>query len=351
MAIGTAAAIGLGLAGIGGIMDSRNKNKQAKQQNAFNQQQYKQAMGMMQQGPSAAETYGMGMLQNMGGQMPQAYQPMQVGMPNFNPQMADVGGYLQSGGFNTGQDSIMQMLRADPRTKVDETLQGMIDQQGNPFDTSEMFRALGVIDQRNTDSAVAQTRAGSSGLGQRFGSYMQRTEGNMRTQANENAAARNAGIQMQSYEAAQGRRMGGLGMLSGREQFNRSMNANLAQMLQQGGLSAAGLQLQGVGSNNAAMQAQAGMDLQSQLANQSAGLNAAQMNQQGMLAGQQNQAQILQTLLAAQQGRQVGNTNLLGLAGGQAPVAGPGYGGVIGGLGTAVMLPGVLRSNPLGGRR
>jgi hypothetical protein len=270
---GTAMALGMGANMLGGLLKGRGANKAAKKQNAYNQQAQQQFMGMMQPGVSPLETMGMNMLQGMQG-APGAGMNMMApdgGGPGLMPGGMPMVNMMAPGqNFNTGQDGLMQSLRSDPQTKVDETLGGIGHEGGNPFNTSELFRALGVMDQENTNQAVAQTRAGASGLGHRFGSYMANQEGNMRTQANNAAAARNAQIGMQSHEGAQARAMQALGMLSGREQFNT----------------------------------QAGMQ------------------------GQQNQMQLLQTLLGAQQGRMGQNMQLaqLGYGAGQ-PVAAPGYGG------------------------
>lgn len=343
MAIGTATAIGLGAAALGGFMSTRNKNKQAKRQEQYGQQQAQNFTGMMQQGPGAAE---MG-LQNFAGglQGPAAYNPQMVGAPGYTPEMANVQGMLSGSGFNTGQDALMQSLRTDPTAKSNQALQGIIEGGGNPFDTTQMFRALGVIDQRNTDSAVAQTRAGSSGLGQRFGSYMARQEGSMRQQANENAAARNAQIQMSSYGDAQQRLLAGIGQLSGNEQFAAQNRLAAAGQLQQGGLGAAGLQLQGVGQNNQAQQALAALTQQGQIANQGAGLQAAGLNQQGQLTTQAQQLQALMGQGQLAQGRQGQNIQLAGMSAGVgAPQGRESYGSLIGGLGSAIMAPGVLQS-------
>lgn len=289
MAIGTAAALGLGLGAqaLGGFLNSRNQNRAARRQDQYNSQARQQAMGMMQQGPSALEQMGAGLLQNWsGGGAP-------AGMMGFGQPMVNMmaqGGQMSPGQmFNTGQDGIMQSLMADPRTRVDQTLGGMIDNQGNPFDTSELFRALGVTDAANTEKAVAQTRAAAGGLGQRFGSYMARQEGDMRTQANNNAATRNAGIAMQSQGDAQQRMLAALGMASGREQFGTQMG----------------------------------------------------------MQGQQNQMQLLQTLLGAQQGRMGQNAQLAGMGYGMGqPVNAPGYGGMFTDLGQMGMMAGMMGQSP-----
>lgn len=260
MALGTATAIGLGLGVLGGYMNARSQNAAARQQNRFNQQMFGQAMGMMQNDPSQLE--GMGL--------------------NF---------------FNSGQDGLMQMLRADPRSKVDQTLQGIA--QGNTgFDNSQLFQALGLMDQQALDESVGGLRAGAPGLGQRFGTAMRGAEVDLRADAANQAAVRNAQIGMQSHEAAQARAMQALGLLSGREQFNI----------------------------------------------------------ESMLQGRGQQAGILQLLLAAEAQRRQGNVGLLQAAGGMGqPVAQPGYGGFLSGIGTLGLWAGMQRprqgptTSPAGG--
>jgi hypothetical protein len=148
------------------------------------------------------------------------------------------------GRFNMGQDGGMQALRADGNRQMNAmgVYQDIMRGGGNPFDTSEMFRALGAVDDRQMANAVAQMRAGATGLGQRFGGAMLNQEADLRRDMLQNLQARNAGIQSQAYEAAQGRLMGaadasqaaimqmiqqGYGMSMG----NRQMNAQLLGML------------------------------------------------------------------------------------------------------------------------
>lgn len=343
MAIGTATAIGLGAAALGGFMSTRNKNKQAKRQEQYGQQQAQNFQGMMQTGPSALEQQGQAMMGGM--TAPAAYTAQTVGGPGWTPESFNAQGALGGFGFNTGQDALMQSLRTDPTAKSNQALQAIIGGQGNPFDTSEMFRALGVMDQRATNTAVAQTRAGASGLGQRFGSYMARQEGDMRLRANEAAAARNAQIQMQSYGDAQQRLLASIGQLSGNEQFGAQNRLAAAGQLQQAALGAGNLQLGGVQANNAAQQALAAQQIQAAGMNQQAGLQAAGLNQQGQLTAQGQQMDALRTLMAAEQARTGQNVQLAGMAAGMgAPVGRESYGSLLGGLGSALTMPGVLAS-------
>lgn len=343
MAIGTATAIGLGAAALGGWMSTRNKNKQAQRQEQYGRQQAQNFQGMMQTGPSALEQQGAAMMGGM--TAPTAYNPQQVAGPSYTPEQFNAAGALGGFGFNTGQDALMQSLRTDPTQRSNTALQSIIGGQGNPFDTSALFQALGVMDQRATNTAVAQTRAGASGLGQRFGSYMARQEGDMRLRANEAAAARNAQIQMQSHGDAQQRLLQSIGMLSGNEQFGAQNRLAAAGQLQQGALGAGNLQLGGVQANNAAQAQLAAMQQQAAIANQGAGLQAAGLNQQGQLTAQGQQMDALRTLMAAEQARTGQNVQLAGMAAGVgAPVGRESYGALLGGLGSAITMPGVLQS-------
>jgi hypothetical protein len=121
--------------------------------------------------------------------------------------------------LNIGQDGGMQTLR---RGGAGQALAGM--ETGMPFDVSDLFKSLEPIETRALEGNIAGMRAGASGLGERFGSAMMRGEGDMRTQAGEQAAARRAGIAQQSHEAAQGRRM----------QFGGMQASTLAQLLGMG---------------------------------------------------------------------------------------------------------------------
>jgi len=138
-------------------------------------------------------------------------------------------GMLGGGGseqFNAGQDALMQMLRSNPMEASNRSMTEMVN-TGNPFDTTELFRSLGVMDERARGDALAGVRAGSSGLGQRFGTAMARESNNTMAQLLEGAAARNAQIAMGSHESAQGRKLGAASQLG----QNQSLMAGLAQML------------------------------------------------------------------------------------------------------------------------
>lgn len=101
--------------------------------------------------------------------------------------------------WNTGQDALMQMLRADPT------------------DTAEMFEAWEPLERRALDNALADAWGGASGLGQRFGSAMLREEGRVRGEAAENAAARRQQAAVGLEESAQARALQAAQILGNQE--------------------------------------------------------------------------------------------------------------------------------------
>ena len=109
--------------------------------------------------------------------------------------------------WNTGQDSVMQSLRADPLRQSFASNIGGLMETGDPFDTSELFAALQPIRQRARTEALGDLRAGAPGLGQRFGTAMMRGEEDLVQQLLEDQNVQDAGIQMESHENAQNRRL------------------------------------------------------------------------------------------------------------------------------------------------
>lgn len=284
-----ALAMGLGAAGtaLGGWMNSRTDRSNARAQNAWQSQQQDWLRSLMQgNGPTGLENTAMSWLQGAG-----------QGSPGMN-QM-----------FNAGQDGLMQSLRSDPGARSRSVMEGVIAGGGNPFDNTELFRSLGVLDQRNLNTAIGELRSSAPGLGQRFGTSMRNAELNTVLQSNENAAARNAGIAQQSYGDAQARLMSALGMLGQQEMAGAQLQQQGWQGLMQGGLGA------------------------SQLASQN------WLGQLGM------QGDMLSSLLGAQGQRQGYNAQIAALAsslGG--PAAVPGYGDVFSGLGSAAMFAGLMNN-------
>jgi hypothetical protein len=273
-------------------------------------------------------------------QFPQGnmYQYNPVNAPNFKPTMlgaapmnainlADlftpqVGGVPQSQaaqagpvqqvtgtqGVNAGQDALMQMMNKDIGAPRNDFLGGQLQQLGmgdSQFDNSNLFAAMAPLDQRVIDEQVSQLQGGKGSFGQKFGSQTRKQETDLRSQFAQNITARNAGIQQQSFEAAQGRRMGALGQLGGLEQFYGQMPFQNAA-----------LQLQAAQGAGQLGQGSAGLNLQAQLANQQAGLqtglqNAAFQQQTGQFnAGNSLQAQLAQAQLGLQAGQTNANSQL-----------------------------------------
>lgn len=148
-------------------------------------------------------------------------EPALLGMVNSTPGQA----------YNTGQDWLMQSLRSNPWASSDTALQGIVGGGGNPFDTTELFRSLGVLDQQARGDALAQVQAGSSGLGERFGTAKMREAGSVMQELLNAAAARNAGIAMQSHEGAQGRLLDAAGQLGSNATNRASVGSQQAQLL------------------------------------------------------------------------------------------------------------------------
>lgn len=125
-------------------------------------------------------------------------------------------------GFNSGQDGFMQFL----------------NRGGAQFDNSEQFKALNVLDQRGIGEQVAQLHGSAGSLGQRFGTAMNRNEGNLRRDALQNIGARNAGIASSSFESgaqrglqAQGLLAQILGQAGGLQQGQQNSNVNILSLL------------------------------------------------------------------------------------------------------------------------
>lgn len=224
MGLETAAIIGLagmGIQGASSIYGSWQEGQQMNQQQAWRQQMADRAGGYLQDAPYGYENQIQQMLGGLGG--PSAYEE----------QLSSLLGANGGQRYNTGQDALMQMFRADP------------------YDQTALFEAMLPVEQRLINQQVAGLRGNTSGLGQRFGSAMLREEGNLRGQALENQAARRQQLGFQAYEAQQGRamnaadlmtryglqqqgqQMGGYGQLLGAEQGRMGMQGNLLQMLAQ----------------------------------------------------------------------------------------------------------------------
>lgn len=210
---------------------------------------------------------------------------------------------LTSGqGFNTGQDALMQLLRANPHTQVDANLDALA-RTGLPYNMSPAFDAFKATDQQALAQQVAGLHAGASGLGQRFGSSMMNAEAALRATLTGQTQARNAQMGAQAYESAMQRMLGGNELLSGREQAGQQMQSSVAQALLQSALGAGNF-----------------------------GLQSVQTRMSGL--GQ---------LLSAGQNRQAQNTQLLSLMFGLPPAQAPNLGGGFSDMGQLLMLLPLLR--------
>ena len=243
---------GVGISAASGVWGAIQGDKANKAN--YNAQQQRQAQ---------IDSYIQPYLQQSQGENPYAAQLMQMMKSGAfqGPATQQAFTYTPSGGtqgFNTGQDSYMQMLRTG----------------GQPFDTSKMFSDLAPVDNRLLEQQLAQSRGATSSLGQRFGGAQLNRESNLRRDFLQNVTARNAGIQQGSYESAQQR------------------VANAALQLQQGGLSQMGMFNQ-AGQFNAGQQAQAGQfnvgvqqgynQFLASILGQAGGLQAQQRGQQAQL--------------------------------------------------------------------
>lgn len=294
MAVGTGTAllIGAGLSAAGTGYGAYEQSQAAGRQRKRQDELYAEAARMRQSGPGRAEQGIMQLLQELGGQ----------GSGPLN-----IAGTLDAGGYNAGQDALMQMLRSAGPTMVDKSLENTIGGQGNPFDTSNLFQALGVLDQENIGGALAQQRAGVSGLGQRFGSANRAAEVDLLRGITNDLNARNAQIQQGAYETAQARLMQANQLMTGREQFGSQNRLDTIGALQSGAM----------GLGDILMRAQA---------------------QQAAIQAQRNslQANLLNALLGGEQARNNFNLQTLGL-GAQLPAISTGYGSAAADLGGLLM--------------
>lgn len=93
--------------------------------------------------------------------------------------------------LNSGQDSFLQYLRANPKAL-----------QPFQFDTSSAFKALQAQDLQTTADQVAGLRSSVGSLGERFGTGFASREAILRSRLGSDIAARNAGIAQSSFQNA-----------------------------------------------------------------------------------------------------------------------------------------------------
>lgn len=195
--------------------------------------------------------------------------------------------------FNVGQDGLMQSMRRDISAVQDPNVSSSLARAVNgdtQFNNTELFAALQGLDQRALNDQVTALQGSAGSFGQRFGTAGQQAEANLRGNFTAQTRARDAQIAQQSFEAAQGRMMQGLGLGLNREQFGTQTALQNAQLQQ-----AAAAQLAGLGVQ------QQQMGLQNNQFNAGA-QNAMSMQNQQILAqiAQQNAANQLQAGLANQ---------------------------------------------------
>lgn len=161
--------------------------------------------------------------------------------PNINASTVDPSKVTPN--LNLGNDALMQVLRGDPMSHMDPVgtafLHDTVKSGGNPFDTSELFSALGTVDKRNIDQQINDLIATSTGggLGERYGTAIADRGARLRTNALADIGARNAGIAQGSYEAAQGRATGAANSLNADALSMLGLRTQAGGMLNQGELS------------------------------------------------------------------------------------------------------------------
>lgn len=228
-------------------------------------------------------------------QLMQGFTPERVAAPGaITAERITAPGPVSTQQFNGGQDGLLQMMRRNIMPDRDAGLDANLNRQASGmerFDNSDLFAALEPLDQRNIDRQVEQLRAGAGSLGARFGTAMNRNEAMLRENALQDVALRNAQLQRDAYETAQGRSMQALGLQVPYQQSREQLPFQNAAMQLEAARAAGGLGIQG---NQ--------LDLQAQLANAENQLRAAQLNQgAGLQAGQFNAQTALQAALANQQ--------------------------------------------------
>lgn len=137
------------------------------------------------------------------------------------------------GALNTGQDSFMQYLRANPTSL-----------KPFQFDTSQAFKDLQAKDTQTINDQALQLSAGAGSLGARFGSGFAAKNAMLRGRFASDIATRNAGIAQSSFNTALNAGMQDY-QFTGAQ--NQSRTLSLLQMLQSGQLSQRQQQLAALG--------------------------------------------------------------------------------------------------------
>lgn len=254
--------------------------------------------------------------------------PAPITAGQYNPYLIDLAGFSGTSNLNQGQDALSQLLNESPTWQTEQGVgTNLLDMMntGAAYDTSNLFNALDTRAQNDLDRQMADLQGGARSYGARLGTAMTNTLGQARGDALANLNLQRQQIGMQAHEAAQGRRMGALGIGTQREgaqnQFNLGTygaRGDLARALASSRLQAGDLlgrmQLANQAAANQGAQFNIGTGMQTQTAN--AGLNQDWNNFMMQVIGQSNAMQ------QAQQGQNAGLIGILGgLPQGQVPVA------------------------------
>lgn len=327
----TIALIGGGLlSGIGSLFGARSANKAANAQNA-------RVAGL--------DAQTMAFLGGLGGPSSRSQNPLfggtpglaQMGLQQYTGQIMNQGagsnpleGFQLPGptnvyrDFGLATDPILQSMRGGPNDAAMSMNLLDILGGGSSFDSSIVSSALDPIRKRNLRQQAAALNAGASGLGQRFGSAMRRSETELRRSHLEDTAAIDAQMAFAAHEAAQARRLQAAQSLLGMGQLQLGRDT--------GALTGYG-QRAGIGIQEGALGIdRSRLDLDARMGAGNLGL--AQQ-------GQSNQ--LLQLLLGHQTNQNQQYLQGLGMMYGQ-PVAGaPGYGPAIGDLGQLLLFSQLMR--------
>lgn len=180
--------LGLGATLVGGAVGAIGKHKERQQQQNTINQRTQGIQGLMQ--PNV-DPYQQQIMQLLGGMKP-------PGNVDPNSGAIDIGSFLNQ--TNTGQDALMQFLRADPSKQT-------------PFDASSAFEMLKSNDARQQQGALEALNANfGSSIGSRFGSAARKSSSDLLANIAGQIGTRNAGIAQSSYESAANRSLQGQGL-------------------------------------------------------------------------------------------------------------------------------------------
>ena len=266
-------------------------------------------------GPGSISSFGNGQMYGYSPIQAAQFSPTMLGQAPLVGQQNPVGASQVSAtpvsaapfgtpGFNSGQDALLQMMRATPGSINDPTAALTLQQQAsNPsmFQGSDAANALTQAANFNLGNQVDALHASAGNLGARFGTGMQNAEAQLRGSVTSNLNATLAPLYQQSFENAQNRGLTAAQSLQGFNQNLFGQQLGAAQSAAGNTITGAGQQLQASSLNSANA-------LQAALANQSTGLNAGQFNAQlAQALGLSNQG------VLAQYG--IGNANIANQAG------------------------------------